>query len=1138
MSPLHTWSFAAIAALFITGCNCVGEVVISGDGGEDAGSINLPPTGDGGGGGGGNDGGGETGTADAGPPVNPGDPKNANKDTDCDGLTDAEEFANVYAGMKKTDPAVADTDGDGIKDGVELGRTTSVDAACGFVGDVDPATKTLPTEADSDSDAIPDGLEDANRNGGFSVGETDPNSPDSDGDKLFDGVEDANLNGTVDVGETDPRARDTDQDGINDGVEKTTTLTDPTKADTDGDMCPDGIEDGNQNGVKDPGETDPKNGMDCGPNNIPDADMDGIPDMVEDSNLNGVWDQATETNFQNPDTDGDGLKDGVEDKNRNGYVNAGETNPRRKDTDCDGLIDGPNAGAVLGEDLNGNGALDMGETDPTRADSDGDGITDGVELGLTVPADPTHCVAVPVDADPSTTTDPNDNDSDNDGIPDGAEDTNQNGKVDTGELNPKDGTDGMGPAGQVCTVNNLKPVVFKEEGQPDLQLALPSSFTELSTMMVGGTPKGLIGYDPTSKVAFVAYRTTPPGANVTADETTLRSQLNAQGTLSNPVTQSFTSWDGFPSLLAFYDQAGAADVKARANAIANALVGAGAGALAGAAGVSGPFKLQAQYVRRSANSLVVLVALVPASANVEPAIFTVADTAGGSALAQFGDANAVQCETFAPGASKVDFLFVVDDSCSMASSQTSLASAANAMEAALQNSTLDWRIALVSTSYQVGGEPNSNVLRGFTTDINQFKAWLTQNSDCIGNICTGVSGAPACGVWGGSNSGCWVNTNGNIYEALLGTARKAVDDITPGGSKPQKRADAELIIVLLGDAEDQTTGYTTVATSGLENVQNLVQYFTGTGTSPLTRNKLNKVLQVSGIICPQGMSCNGEFSLATQRTPQVITATGGIRGDILTQASIQTSMTAIVNNAIAAAGYKTKKPPIGTSVKVAMDVVSNGANCNANNIPRSRVNGFDFSGLSGTVSFFGDCRPGASSKTAAVSYRYWIDTTPNPDGNPPPCFNDPFFDPNAADYCSAKNPGQGDLVCNKATGVCECPANCGGTPPPGKVCDPNKLVCNFVCTPDCGGTCFGYQTCDPNSCACACVQSATCAPGYTFVNNGTLCGCFCDTAQLSCGATYDADLMSCSCVCKPDCGTCASGTSCNLSSCSCGGGIG
>ncbi len=1130
MTSLRTWIAASLlAAALASGCNCAPDATVSVDGGADnpdSGQDNPHPDA-------GNPD--DAGTTDAGPtivPTDPYDPNNPNKDSDCDGLTDAEEFANTFAGGKKTDPGLADTDGDGILDGVELGRTSSVDASCGFVGDADPTTRTLPTEVDSDQDGLHDGFEDLNRNGRVDVGETDPNNPDTDGDGLRDGLEDVNGNGVRDPDETDPRLKDTDGDGINDGVERNVTMTDPTRADTDGDTCLDGSEDLNQNGVKDPGETSPNDGSDCGPGNVPDADGDGIPDAVEDANGNGVYDPPFETDLNNPDTDGDGIPDGIEDKNRNGIVNAGETDPRRRDSDCDGLIDGPSKGAILGEDLNANGTVDPGETDPTRFDTDGDGITDGVERGITSNPDPTHCPNVRLDADPTSTTDPAKADTDGDGIADGAEDNNQDGAFGPGELNPNDPADGSGPAGQVCTGNNLKPVIFREEGQPDIQLGLPATFTEIATIDVGGTARGLMGYDATSQVAFLVYRTTPPSGNVTADESSIRAVLQGQGSISNDTTQTFTTWDGFSALQAFYDQAGNVDLKARANALANALVGNGAGVLNGNAGITGPYKLQAEYVRRSNQSLVVLIALTPLSNYTEPAIFTVGDTAGGSSLAQFGDANAVQCETFQPGNSKVDFVFVIDDSCSMATSQGAVADAANAMATALGNSTLDWRIAMVTTEYHLAGSNNKGVFRGWTSDIGQFRAWLTLSSTCFGGTCTSVPGAtPACGSWGGSNGGCWVGQSGSGTEGILGAARKVLDDITPGGARPQLRADAEPVFVLLGDADDQSTGYNSTGGGTKVAIQEFVTFFSGSGAG--TKNKLNKNVPVHGIVCPAGQTCGGEADNGQNNTRHgtVITATGGVRGDIRTTASIQGTIDTIVQSAIAASGYKTQKPPIGASVKVAMNAVSNPGSCTANDIPRSRVNGFDVDGKAGTISFFGACRPTAASTEAAVSYRYWIDTTPNPNGNAPPCSTDPYYDPSEADFC------RGNLVCNKTANVCECPADCGGTAPPGMVCNPNKAVCDFICTPDCGGTCSGFETCDQNSCACQCSQNATCAPGMVFQNTGGVCGCVCDTAALGCGPTFEADADSCSCVCKPDCGGCPSGTTCNPSSCQCLGGI-
>jgi hypothetical protein len=385
-----------------------------------------------------------------------------NRDSDCDGLTDIEEMTITYAGGRKTDPFNPDTDGDGIPDGVEVGRTFSPDPRCtNFVGAATPSNITDPTNPDTDGDGIPDGVEDANHNGRVDPGETDPNKADTDGDGLSDGEEirlgtdplnpDTDGDGLPDGLEvalgTNPLSTDTDCDGLSDFYEVTTVYaggrrTDPLNPDTDGDGLPDGLEVGVTAPV--PGSFCPDLKVDADPRTRtdptnPDTDGDGVPDGVEDANHNGKVDIGETdpnaydtdgdglsdgeelrlgTNPLNPDTDGDGIPDGVE-------VRTG-TNPLSADTDGDGIPDGV-------EDANHNGRVDPGETDPRNPDTDGDGIPDGVE-------DANHNGRV----DPGET-DPRNPDTDGDGIPDGVEDANHNGQVDPGETDPRNpDTDGDG----------------------------------------------------------------------------------------------------------------------------------------------------------------------------------------------------------------------------------------------------------------------------------------------------------------------------------------------------------------------------------------------------------------------------------------------------------------------------------------------------------------------------------------------------------------------------------------------------------------------------------------------------------------------------------------------------------------------
>ena len=191
-------------------------------------------------------------------------------DTDGDGLSDGAEV-NTY----KTDPTKQDTDNGGVPDGTEViagtnplnpadDRTTPNDPdGDGLPTSQETQLGTDPTKADTDGDGLTDGLE-VNGLPGTTC-KTSPRSRDTDGDKLFDGTE---YNGftmkkkvttrrhhtePIGVVRTNPCAKDTDGDGIKDGKEVSgkkvrqavrakggayllkRLFSDPSLADTDGD---------------------------------------------------------------------------------------------------------------------------------------------------------------------------------------------------------------------------------------------------------------------------------------------------------------------------------------------------------------------------------------------------------------------------------------------------------------------------------------------------------------------------------------------------------------------------------------------------------------------------------------------------------------------------------------------------------------------------------------------------------------------------------------------------------------------------------------------------------------------------------------------------------------------------------------
>jgi len=350
-------------------------------------------------------------------------------DTDCDTVIDGGQglaavgeaetwgFADI---RDHADPLMEDTDGDGLRDDVEIA------AGCPFVND-----------DDSDNDGLQDGFESWDGNGtcvtgdiGDSLtqssltGETDFCDPDTDGDGLTDGEEVALLGGlpvtssgfkpvaprgvstvfgqdgsalTATIPALDD---DSDNDGLSDCEEVSITHTNPLDQDSDNDTLSDANELIAVVGSSWPNRSfiqvsDPLD---------PDSDDDGLPDQVEypGSGLGmlrtsgGVPDNVC-SYVGDDDSDDDGLQDGHEDLDKDGQfdlgtigttqtIGTGETNLCNPDTDGDGLDDGQEewqlgAGSVA---VTSQDSATIAHTVPALdMDSDDDGLSDGEEVNVT-----------------------------------------------------------------------------------------------------------------------------------------------------------------------------------------------------------------------------------------------------------------------------------------------------------------------------------------------------------------------------------------------------------------------------------------------------------------------------------------------------------------------------------------------------------------------------------------------------------------------------------------------------------------------------------------------------------------------------------------------------------------------------------
>lgn len=683
----------------------------------------------------------------------------------------------------------------------------------------------------------------------------------------------------------------------------------------------------------DAGDTQQPDGADVGsdpdtvaevdaPDPQSDRDADGLLDSVEDVDADGTFEpELGETNPDSADTDGDGLDDGAEDADRDGFLDDGETDPRRVDTDDDGLSDPVERDAGL---------------DPNDPDTDGDRLGDALEHE-------------------SGRTDPNDPDTDGDGLLDGDEDRDADGIVDPDETDPtlvdSDG-DGVSDDDETlalaCSTRlepSIAPLGLTAGG---VDLWLPDTFGRAEAFVATDTE------DVTAAWYFATLSHEVQGLAVTR-ATTAATALDELPAISAALRRGFLTRDPTITPLQLYDGTPAARLGLTLRSAVPTELSETRDAIAGRLlGLDGPpdgprpeaegtvtleTRVELVVIHTAAGQSLVVAGvrgLADAAETTAWALEAVVDATG---LGPAERSPATRCELLTPTAQPLtaDFLWVVDDTISMADDREQIALAAASFFDTLTAASVDFRNAVVST--QMTTEEWLLVEPGFTPDRAAFEAAIRDPAR--------QSGPP------GSEFG--LATASNVARLAAGAF---------ADRDHAWRRDARRVIVFVTDEEDQTVE--DAARSGEATCDvSLTSDLTACGPVAAAVAALDELGVVAYAITgdsPDGCAASGGPGAADEAGAgytQVALATGGGFASICTD-SLDSTVNLIVRAAFGRASqYTASAPPVAVTLRMVRDGVA---------VARSPLEGWSWDSAAMRVVLSGAARL-ALDDEAAIGYR-------------------------------------------------------------------------------------------------------------------------------------------------------------------------
>lgn len=329
-------------------------------------------------------------------------------------------------------------------------------------------------------------------------------------------------------------------------------------------------------------------------------------------------------------------------------------------------------------------------------------------------------------------------------------------------------------------------------------------------------------------------------------------------------------------------------------------------------------------------------------------MMTACDKSGSSFSLMADSASYKQEAVYIP--KKIDVLWVIDNSGSMATSQNNLASNFQSFIQRFQAHNYDFNMAVVTTDGWRkefnSGSVLSRIRKGALVDKAGGGVETTDSGVYVMNNNTAnLANIFAINIKQG--------TYGDGDERALDSMKQSLLDSFNVGLN-FRREEAFLAVILVGDEEDGSWASESPAGSGStkRTVQSFVDFLDGyTGGTANGRNYSVSSISVPDQACANSLNTDGFSRTIGNRFKEISTLTGGVVGSLCS--NFGTTLDLISDTIVQlSSAFKLNREPIPETIRVTIDGVV---------IPNNSTNGWTYDAATLTITFHGSAVPVANS---------------------------------------------------------------------------------------------------------------------------------------------------------------------------------